>query len=55
MMTCQIARRYGAIATHMPKPFSELTGNGSHIHFSLWDEAGNEAFLDDADPRGLGQ
>jgi glutamine synthetase len=55
MMTSQVARRYGAIATHMPKPFSELTGNGSHVHFSLWDQAGNEAFADADDPRGLGQ
>lgn len=55
MMTSQVARRYGAIATHMPKPFSNLTGNGSHFHFSLWDGAGSAAFVDPADPRGLGQ
>ena len=40
MMTSQVAQRYGAIATHMPKPFSHLTGNGSHFHFSLWDGDG---------------
>jgi glutamine synthetase len=56
MMTNQVAARHGAIATHMPKPFSDLTGNGSHFHFSLWKddqpafEAGPEG-----DPRGLGQ
>jgi glutamine synthetase len=56
MMTNQIAARHGAIATHMPKPFSDLTGNGSHFHFSLWKddkpvfEAGPKG-----DPRGLGQ
>lgn len=55
MMTNQVAQRYGAIATHMPKPFSHLTGNGSHFHFSLWDEAGKNTFIDPADPRGLGQ
>jgi glutamine synthetase len=55
MMTSQVARRHGAIATHMPKPFSELTGNGSHFHFSLWDTEGRNAFLGPTDERGLGQ
>ena len=55
MMTSQVAARYGAIATHMPKPFSQLTGNGAHIHFSLWDSAGTNVFVDPGDPRGLGQ
>jgi glutamine synthetase len=54
MMTSQVAQRFGAIATHMPKPFSHLTGNGSHFHFSLWDGDEN-VFLDASDPRGLGQ
>ncbi len=55
MMTNQVAQGYGAIATHMPKPFSHLTGNGSHFHFSLWDQEGRNGFIDPADPRGLGQ
>ena len=55
MMTNQVAQRFGAIATHMPKPFANLTGNGSHFHFSLWDEAGSNVFLDPSDSRGLGQ
>lgn len=54
MMTNQVAQRFGAIATHMPKPFSHLTGNGSHFHFSLWDGDTN-VFIDRSDPRGLGQ
>jgi glutamine synthetase len=54
MMTSQVAQRYGAIATHMPKPFGDLTGNGSHFHFSLWDGDEN-VFLDESDQRGLGQ
>jgi len=37
----------------MPKPFSELTGNGAHFHMSLWDGDTN-LFLDESDPRGLG-
>jgi len=55
MMTSQYAKRYGAIATHMPKPFSGLTGNGSHFHLSLWDRSDAPAFVDESDPRGLGQ
>jgi glutamine synthetase len=54
MMTSQVAQRFGAIATHMPKPFAYLTGNGSHFHFSLWDGDRN-VFLDPTDRRGLGQ
>ena len=27
----------------MPKPFSNLTGNGLHMHLSLWDEGGHRA------------
>ena len=41
------------IATFMPKPFSNLTGNGCHFHMSLWED-GENLFLDEADPRGLG-
>jgi glutamine synthetase len=37
----------------MPKPFSHLTGNGCHFHMSLWRD-GENVFLDEADPRGLG-
>ena len=37
----------------MPKPFSNLTGNGCHFHMSLWDGETN-LFLDENDPRGLG-
>jgi glutamine synthetase len=55
MMTSQVARRFGAIATHMPKPFARLTGNGGHMHLSLWDvDARQNLFLDERDPRGFG-
>jgi glutamine synthetase len=37
----------------MPKPFTELTGNGCHFHMSLWDGDKN-LFLDEEDPRGFG-
>jgi glutamine synthetase len=55
MATSQIAKKYGAIATHMPKPFSDRTGSGLHIHFHLADaETGQCVFEDLTDRRGLG-
>lgn len=55
MMTSQVAKRFGAIATHMPKPFGHLTGSGTHFHISLWDTARKKnLFLEPRDRRGLG-
>jgi glutamine synthetase len=49
-----LATEAGMLATFMPKPFSNLTGNGLHMHVSLWDPAGPELFMDPSDRRGLG-
>ena len=55
MATAQIAKKYGAIATHMAKPFADRTGSGLHVHFHLADaETGKNLFLDESDSRGLG-
>jgi glutamine synthetase len=55
MMTSQIAAKYGAIATHMPKPFGDRTGSGAHIHYHLADtKSGANIFTDEEDKRGLG-
>jgi glutamine synthetase len=55
MMTSQLARRSGAIATFMAKPFSTRTGSGAHLHYHLADgESGANLFADHADCRGLG-
>lgn len=55
MATSQIAKKFGAIATHMPKPFSDRTGSGLHVHYHLADaETGKCVFEDSADKRGLG-
>jgi glutamine synthetase type III len=35
-MVKSIAEKHGLRATFMPKPFSNLTGNGCHAHVSLW-------------------
>jgi glutamine synthetase len=51
-MTKAIAEKHGLRATFMPKPFSHLTGNGCHVHVSLWRD-GKNVFDDDDDPMGL--
>ncbi len=40
-------------ATFMPKPFTDRTGTGLHMHMSLWRD-GEPLFPDPADRRGLG-
>ena len=55
-MVKTLAEEQGLMATFMPKPFTNLTGNGAHFHMSLWDE-NNEInlFLDENDVNGLSQ
>ncbi len=48
-----VAFEYGLFASLAPKPFPDQAGNGAHIHFSLWDDAGRNAFYDRAAPDGL--
>lgn len=49
-MVKAIAEKHGFRATFMPKPFSHLTGNGCHVHLSVWDSAGNTNLFHD--PQG---
>ncbi len=49
-MAKTIAEKHGLRATFMPKPFSDLTGNGCHAHISVWDPSGRENLFDD--PKG---
>jgi glutamine synthetase len=50
-----LAQQRGLIATFMPKPFANLTGNGCHFHVSLWKDDENLFERDPSeDPRGLG-
>jgi glutamine synthetase len=42
----QVAGRQGMDATFMPKPFAATTGSGMHLHVSLLDSAGKNAFDD---------
>ena len=53
-MVKAIAEKHGLRATFMPKPFSNLTGNGCHAHVSVWDKTGqNNVFEDTGDEMGL--
>ncbi|MEJ2016376.1 MAG: type III glutamate--ammonia ligase [Limibacillus sp.] len=53
-MVRSIAEKHGFRATFMPKPFAHLTGNGCHVHLSLWDKTGKKNLFDDAkDELGL--
>jgi glutamine synthetase len=45
-MVRTLAEQRGLRATFMPKPFSHLTGNGCHIHLSLWDRQGTNLFAE---------
>ena len=51
-MVKSLAEKHGLRATFMPKPFSNLTGNGCHAHVSLWEGKVNK-FLDKGDRYGL--
>ena len=44
--------KHGVYASFMPKPISGAPGSGMHIHQSLFDEEGNNAFFDANDPDG---
>lgn len=46
-MVKSVAEAHGFRATFMPKPIQGLTGNGCHVHISVWDDAGKNAFATD--------
>jgi len=53
MMANEIARKHGAFASFMPKPFGDRAGSGAHYNMSLYDlETGANLFASDDDPRG---
>jgi len=55
LMMHTLARRQGLYATFMPKPFADKTGNGLHMHLSLWSADDNEPLFESGhDARGLG-
>ena len=54
MAASEIAHDLGAICSFMPKPRSNSTGSGMHIHCSIADADGRNLFHDDADANGMG-
>ena len=46
-MVKSIAEKHGFRATFMPKPFANLTGNGCHVHISVWDKPGQKNLFHD--------
>jgi glutamine synthetase len=53
-MVKSIAEKHGYKATFMPKPFANLTGNGCHVHASLWStKDGSNVFEDESGELGL--
>ena len=46
-MVKSIAEKHDLRATFMPKPFSHLTGNGCHMHLSIWDVTGKSNLFED--------
>ena len=51
-----VAWQHGIYASFAPKPFLDQAGNGCHIHFSVWDAAGERnLFCDAEDPYHLSQ
>ncbi len=53
-MVKSIAEKHGLRATFMPKPFTQLTGNGCHAHVSVWDKKKKKnLFHDTSDQLGL--
>jgi glutamine synthetase len=51
----EIAAKHGLVATFMGKPLQELGTSGYHLHLSLWDEAGDNAFHDAGAEDGLSE
>jgi glutamine synthetase len=49
-----VAHQHGLVASLAPKPVLDQAGNGCHIHWSVWDRAGeNNLFFDHHDPHML--
>ena len=53
-MVKALAEEHGLRATFMPKPFADLTGNGCHMHTSLWSiKTKKNVFENKKDSQGL--
>jgi glutamine synthetase len=52
-MAQEIARKKGLLLTFLGKPFTDLSGSGLHVNFSLADASGANAFNATNEPYGL--
>jgi glutamine synthetase len=50
-----VARNHGVVATFMPKPFTGVSANGAHHHFTLVDEEGTNVFYEADGPAKLSE
>jgi glutamine synthetase len=50
-----VGRKHGVLPSWMPKPFTGVSANGHHHHFTLVDENGNNVFHDPDGPAQLSQ
>jgi glutamine synthetase len=48
-----VGRKHGLLPSFMPKPFTGLSANGHHHHFTLVDDEGNNVFHDPSGPAEL--
>jgi len=56
IMIRTLAERSELRATFMPKPFRDFTGNGCHVHVSMWDPANKRnLFESSSDEMGLSE
>src|SRR5439155_8131474 len=47
------ARSHGLVASFAPVVFAGLVGNGAHVHLSLWNKRGRNAFNGGRGPEGM--
>jgi len=52
VMAATLAERHGCAVSFDPKPIEGLTGNGAHLHVSLW-QGGRNLFHDPSGEKGL--
>ena len=54
MVVKEVALAHDVYASFMPKPRTDVPGSGLHLHLSLFDAQGNNAFYDETDSTDLG-
>ena len=52
-MVKSLAEKHGLRATFMPKPMPNLTGNGCHVHVSVWNKSGKKELMSGDGELGL--